>query len=61
MDQKQYKTYFDIYQYRRNSTLTTWHRVISEDNHPVQIQKTIRYVVPDITDDLVKNKRSRFQ
>lgn len=65
MNHKEYKYIEDIFknihQYRTDSTLTTRHKSTPMDNHPCLIQKTIGHVPPDTTDDLVRNKRSRFQ
>jgi len=62
---KQYEYIADLLlnvrKHRMESTLTSRHQVVRSEQHPGLIQTTVGHVPPATTDELVRNKRSRFQ
>ena len=45
---------------RRQTTITLRSKTVLAEDHPSRRQATIAHIAPSSTDELIKNKRSRF-
>ena len=45
---------------RRQTTITLRSKTVLVEDHPSRRQATIAHIAPNSTDELIKNKRSRF-